>query len=655
MATVLVTLEDVQTADAFLTAYASDKVPTADFSEGSAVRDFVIKAIAYIFAFIRQEQTTTRNYQSLLSLSKLPASTDVDEAVDALLSNWFITRNSGRLSHIAVLLHFSKAADVVLTPTLRFFRTADLIFTPDVAGETVIPASDLRATVSANGSITDYVTTVMMLSATTNVAYNIDPGRFVTTDAFSPYFLYAENQAKGYDGASIETTESLLARAPTALSVRNLINSRSIDTTLRNTYSNLTKTVSIGYGDPEMIRDMAAENATRLAMHTGGCNDAYLNLPRTVVVENGLTVGGEYLRPDNVINMLKDAVVDFLATGVRVNDILRVTVGLPTVPAEYVIIEVRQHALLVRERYPFVTATAENDPPTYVSYVIDSKVTSTTGATSRIYQQPGSVVLSGRPHYRIKEVLFTPTGGSATPLARVNDSPNATQYCVIGSVPSKAQSALAMDVIQVAAANYSGALKVTYETLAGYEDIQGQLTDRFERVLCANPLAKALHPIYLSLNFTFRAATNATGATDTVALAAGISDFINGLDSANLIDLSEILQYVRDSFPNIGLIRDPIILTYDLYAPDGQLYKYVTKDLVTLFPMNTANTAHLTNGATLRVPILNADVDPTLGSNAALFAAANTQLSEQLVALGVSDRVVRYITDPDLITVTEMD
>ena len=112
---------------------------------------------------------------------------------------------------------------------------------------------------------------------------------------------------------------------------------------------------------------------------------------------------------------------------------------------------------------------------------------------------------------------------------------------------------------------------------------------------------------------------------------------------------------MRDSFPNIGLIRDPIILTYDLYAPDGQLYKYVTKDLVTLFPMNTANTAHLTNGATLRVPILNADVDPTLGSNAALFAAANTQLSEQLVALGVSDRVVRYITDPDLITVTEMD
>ena len=92
MASITVSTEDVRAADTFLSAYVKDKVPEADFSEGSVTRDFVIKAIAYIFAFLRKEQQSTRDRQSLLTLAKLPQDESVDEAVDALRANWFLTR-----------------------------------------------------------------------------------------------------------------------------------------------------------------------------------------------------------------------------------------------------------------------------------------------------------------------------------------------------------------------------------------------------------------------------------------------------------------------------------------------------------------------------------------------------------------------------------
>jgi hypothetical protein len=286
----------------FLTAYLSENIPDADFSEGSALRDFVVTAIAYIFAYLEKERKTTRDYQSLLSLSTLPESESVSDAVNALLSNWFIDRKTGQTARVTATLHFSTYADIPLAPTTRFFRTADLSFVPDTTDGFVIPASQLIPVFNAENVVTEYTATVNLVAEQVGTSYNLPTGRFIQADQFSPYFTYAENQAPIGGGKDVESTAELLARAPTAITVRNLVNSRSIDTVLREEFAGITRVLSTGFGDPEMLRDYSNESVTRLRMHIGGFTDIYVQLPITEIAEAG-PLGGVYTRPDNTITI----------------------------------------------------------------------------------------------------------------------------------------------------------------------------------------------------------------------------------------------------------------------------------------------------------------------------------------------------------------
>lgn len=666
MASITVSDQDVSNADTFLTAYLQDKIPDADFSEGGVTRDFVVKAVAYIFAYLEKERQVAQNQQSLLTLGQLPPEVSVDDSVDALLSNWFIGRKPGRVARINATLHFSRAADSALEPTTRFFRTADLVYTPDIISTTVIAASQLRPTVNADGTIADYTVNFTLVATNVGDSYNESPGKFTQVDPFSPFFLYAENLVDGYDGKNIESTAELLLRAPTAITVRNLINSRSIDTVLRDTFSNLVSVLTLGFGDAEMLRDFTTESATNLNMHVGGFTDIYISTSRTDVVETGV-VGALFARPDNIATVLRDTSgVNFLTSSVVVGDILRITAGLPTVPLEFVITSILANQLTIHPRNPFVAATDEASPATFVSYTIGSiapdfnnRVGAVTaevhGQTSRSIQQSGRIILAGRPHYDVKRVQITNTDTSVTVLTpRVNGTPATGQYQLVDLVPAQSQSTLAVTQL-VVDPSYDGlSAQVTYETLVGYDDVQSYVVDPFNRVVDSNPLVRAFHPVYVSLNASFRLKNTATASINTDVVDKAVSDFINGFNNVNSVDVSAVKQFIRDTYPDVGVILDPFQLTYRLLAPDGQVYTYATKDVITLFPSYPSNNARLTNGTDLRSAIVNADIDPTISSgNATLVALGNAALRLQLTNLGVSDRTVRYMSNPADIAITQ--
>lgn len=663
MASIVISQQDLTRADTFLTTYLKDKITDADFSEGSVLRDFVVKAIAYIFAYLERERKITRDRQSLLSLASLPAGESVDEAVDALLSNWFLTRKTGAPAVLTVVLHFSQAVDVEINPGTRFFKSKSTVFVPNILSTVLIPASDLRPNVNADGSITDYSVTVSMVAAANGVAGNVTPGRFVSADPFNGYFLYAENLTKGGGGRDIETSAELLARAPTAISVRNLINLRSIDTVLRDTFAVEAVRV-IGHGDAEMIRDLSVESVSGLRMHVGGYVDTYVELPRIEVVET-LTIGGSFLRPDGVVNMLRDNTQDFIASGVQPGHVLRINDGLPTAPREYIITGVMETALAVQARAPFDKATDELG--TFVEYTVGVYAPSydniiglgtplTTGQTSRQIQTAGHVVLTGRPHYKIVSVEVINPDTSITILnPRVNGTPGLNEYQVFVRVPANAQSAFSVTEVIMNTVHEGKSVRIRYETLAGYDDIQNYVRDRFERVVTSDPLVKAFHPIYISMNLSFKLRSDATTSVDPAAVSEVVADYINAFTPLEVIERSGIEAAVRAAFPEIGSILSPVWLAYDLLAPDGQVYQFRTDDIVTIFPKYLSNSARLVNGLDLRVPINNAALDPAVdATNEALFAAANEELTDQLAALGVSDRTVSYFANAADITVTQV-
>lgn len=675
MATITVDEQDLKDADDFLTAYLTQNIPEADFSEGSVVRDFVVTAIAHIFAFLQNERKTTRDQQSLLSLATLTDDESVRDAVNALLSNWFISRKSGKTARTTITLHFSAAVDVPLAPTTRFFRTADLVFVPDITANTVILASQLVPTFNTSNVVTEYTTNINVVAQNVGTSYNVPAGRFLRADQFSPFFTYAENAAAISDGRDVESTAEILARAPTAVSVRNLVNARSIDTVLRETFSGLTRVLSLGFGDPEMMRDYSSEAVTMLRMHMGGFTDIYVQLPIAEVVETGL-LNGVFTRPDNQIAVFKDNTANFLGgTPVLAGDVLRIGDGIADAPREYIITSVEATRLEVSPRAAFSSATDENVPPTFVSYTIGNlapayadkrSVTATIssgGQTSRTIQHPQRITLQGRPHYRIKkvELFLTSTPGTVTVLSsRVNNAPGISEYRVLNGIPANAQSAYAVDEIEVHSSYLTGQpwnARVTYDTLVGYADVQALVVDRFERVLASNPLVKGYTPVYLSLNFAYRLRIGAAASLDEAAMSLAVAQYINSFNLTETLDLTGIQKYVRTQFPDLGVIVHPTILTYDLFAPDGQVYSYESKDVVTIFPSYPENNAKLTNGnsgaSVIKTPIPNSDVDPTVSSTAeALFATANIALRNQLVALGVSDRTLIYLTSAENITFT---
>lgn len=665
MATITLEQQDLANADAFLTAFLSENIPDADFSRGSAIRDFVVTSVAFMFAYLEKERKTTRDQQSLLSLSKLTPDQSVDDAVNALLSNWFLSRKNGRAARMTATLHFSAAVDVPLSPATRFYRTADLVYVPDAPASFVIPAASLVPTFNAENIVVDYTTTVNLVAKTVGTAYNLPPGRFIQADQFSPFFTYAEQRAAVNDGRDIESTADMLARAPTAITIRNLVNARSIDTVLKDQFTGISRVLSIGFGDPEMLRDHSQEGVTKLQMHMGGYTDVYAQLPISSVVETAV-MGAPFTRPDNRITVFKDVTKNFVTLGVLPGDVLRIGTGLPDAPREYIITDVATTKLTVSPRAAFSNATEEAVPPAYVTYTIgalapnfDDKLGATsTGQTSRTLQTAGRILLQGRPHYRIKKVEVFDSSPSPTVYelsSRVNTAPASGEYRVMGLEPAQGQSAIAVDQLEVNQTQFAGGpwnIRATYDTLVGYSDVQAYVTDRFQRVLASNPLVKGYTPVYLAMSFAYKLKIGATTTLDTTAAANALAAYINRFDLTTALDVTAITRFLRETYPEIGVLVSPTVVTYNLYAADGQVYSYVTPDIITAYPAYPSNNAQLTNGLDLRTPIANADLDPTIPSNTTLVAAANKTLAEQLARVGASDRTLIYLTTAEDISLT---
>ncbi len=186
MAEIEIVEQDRIDAENFLQQFLQDKMPDADFGKGSALRDFSVTSMAYIFAYLRLEADGARKRQSLLLLGELSDDgddPDVDDAVDEILSNWFITRKTGRRSQGVISLYFSDApatgSSVTIEPNIPFYKTATLpfILNSDTAisysSDNMIPVSD------SSGVVTEYELRVPVIALSSGVGYDVEPGSFV--------------------------------------------------------------------------------------------------------------------------------------------------------------------------------------------------------------------------------------------------------------------------------------------------------------------------------------------------------------------------------------------------------------------------------------------------------------------------------------------
>ena len=358
---ITITNADRIEAENIMEQFLVDKFNTdADFSKGSALRDLAINAMAYTFAFLKKERDYIRARQSLLLLGTLTG-TDVDDAVDEILSNWFITRKTGRKSRGKVTVYISQNVSVSVPVTALFYKTTGLTFAPDTATTLSIREEDLFPIRNSNGTILTYGFSIPVIATGFGAEYDIDPGPFADYTRFSPYIIRVENQNQFSGGAGTETTEEMLERSSTAVTERSLNSPRAIDAVLRNEFSDLDAVSSIGYGDSEMIRDLVAEEATGTRIHAGGCTDVFLRMPITEGKVFTGTVGGEFTDPRPHVTSFRDDTVDNFSE-VQIGEILEIYNNAPSSEANrYVVKAVSPFGIEVspRSAFPGIRPTVE--------------------------------------------------------------------------------------------------------------------------------------------------------------------------------------------------------------------------------------------------------------------------------------------------------
>lgn len=703
MADVKVTETDVSDAEQFLTEYLTEKVPEGNFEAGSALRDLAVKAFAYIYAYLRGEADTIAVTQSVYRvLTEIEAGSisdtyDVTQVVDELMSNWFVTRREGTYTYVTGILHFTQRTTLSIPRATKFWRSASLAFYIDSeVNPYVIAASSMLPRFDAKGTLIDYVVGVPLRSAAADIAYNVEPGKFFEVEAPGglPYFSYLENTESAEGGENTESTVEMLERAKTAITVRNLINNRSCDATLLETFPDIETTLTIGMGEPEMIRDRKLEIARHIELHTGGAYDTYLEIPLIQVEESG-PVAGFYPRPDHIISVFRDPEltydsVTFTALGIQAGHILYLKSGIIGIPRGFLIVRVTDHELYVSEASPFPEASDELldnlveysigwfypdfnqldfDPGPGSTYVrVAARSTNPTyeyitPGTSRNISQSGVLVLTGRPVQDIISVEITDPDGADSDIIdpatgtirftnRVNGPPIAaslvgtSEYQLECTNPEKAQSAEAVYLLRVGylsnLAKFDGKnLKVTYQSLRDFNSVSNWVIQQDVRILAASQLVKARHPIWIDMTIPYRHKRTSTGTLDESAASQSTAEYVNDFDINDTLDMSDIMTALRNDNDVLDTVF-PFDIYYALTSPDGQILRFKTTDIVSIFSL-TSNGVVLLNGADILVPdIMQAAGIMSIDTDAAL--------EYYYLLMGISDRTIKYRTKSSLIS-----
>lgn len=666
--------KDVEEAASLVRDVLKTEKPDRDYSEGSVAGDIVVDGHAIPFAVLRNLIGKVTARLSLRDISKLGDEESVQDAADAILSNLLVERAPGTFSRGAVTLHMTQKVDLLIPRRTRFFKTSSAVFYPDATSDQLISADSLRPSIDASGAIVDYVVNINVVAANIGAAYNLAPGRLYAVDNISPFLAYAENTASFAFGNDQQSTQDLVTSAGSALSLRAMVNARSNDAVLRGVDPALAAVLTVGYGDPEMQRDLATDPGARVALHVGGHVDIYLRLETQEVVER-MTINALSARPDGLVSILRDTnppTGSFITAGVVPGDVCFLAAGIPEAPFQFVVRGVRATELDISSRVPFTRATDEMAVTPALTYSVgdnyptfDDKVvrTATTDATtSRRFKEYNRALLPGRPTYRVKTVEIIdppaaldpyrdPSTGRVLFTERLNGPPPAPPaagepltYYLAPKNPLLAQSTKSVTPIEVGwtAFDFSGlTLEVTYDTLAGFEQLAAYVVDDFNRVSAANAVARGLHPVYVSTTVTYRARQVPRNAADLLTTAAtsyavnegavkqGVVDAVNAPSQGVVPDAGALATAAQDADPNVAAVY-PLTILYDLLAPDGMVYSYSTPDLVTLFPDGSS-------GAKLTNPV---DVGlPATGYEGAL--------EKRLLGQGVSDRTVRYLASLD--------
>ena len=279
--------------ESFLVARLESEYPDLDVSSFSGIRDLVVRPIKTMLEPIRREINGVKMRQSILNASQMTKS-----ELDTLLQNFFLSVNSGALATGTVRVFFLSPQSIVVPSTASFFTDAGIEYVP-VASSAI--SSSQMAFNFLNG---EYYFDVVVQAADVGVTYNIGSGQIIRVDGIISA-TRVTNSLPITGGTKQETNEEAVTRAKSSITVKNLSTKRGIRTILVENFPAIEDVKVVGFGEPEMLRDVVIgpnsvsgvpggvpSSAVDVSanIHIGGKTDVYIKTSDNTLSANTLEI-----------------------------------------------------------------------------------------------------------------------------------------------------------------------------------------------------------------------------------------------------------------------------------------------------------------------------------------------------------------------------
>jgi len=228
----------------FILGRLKSEFPALIIQDGDPIDDLVVKPMQILLEpYRRQIQFVSLN-QSLQDPSVLS-----DEEADSLGANFFVNRRQGGFSIGIGRLYYTSPQACLITPSNAVVSADGLRFLP--VENQAIDSDTMRLNLEAG----IYYFDVVLRAESEGSEFNIAIASLVSIEGM-PSVVKVTNKSAFEEGADRETTEEYVGRIATSLSEKSLVTTRGINARLLESFGNVRRLTVIGFGDPEMERDI---------------------------------------------------------------------------------------------------------------------------------------------------------------------------------------------------------------------------------------------------------------------------------------------------------------------------------------------------------------------------------------------------------------
>lgn len=245
--------------------------PGFDVGSGVATTLLLVEPLAVILQPIVDELTVVQSTQSVLTiLEAADPDSFPEDIVDAIASNVFVDRDPGHIGSTVQRLRFfepqrlaaPKGALVWLGPLGQRYANSD-------------PVSISKTEMALNQDGALYYVDVPVVALEEGDRFNVDAGTIAQMEARPVSVANTTNLFRVTEGRNRETNTQLIERCKVAVTVRALVTGRGIIVTLTENFSTIVEITPVGFGDPEMMRDIVYN------VHVGGNVDVWVKTAAT--------------------------------------------------------------------------------------------------------------------------------------------------------------------------------------------------------------------------------------------------------------------------------------------------------------------------------------------------------------------------------------